>query len=199
MKSVVLLSGGIDSTVLLADRHHAGDTITAVTFDYGQTHIRETDAALKIAQHYAIKCRCIHIPDVFAPSALTGWTEIPDTHAEQPDQTTVPARNLVMLAIGAAIAEQVGAAVVFIGANHDDAAGYLDCRPGFITALDEAVYLGTRHVTINAPYLSWSKAQVIEWGRQLGAPIEWTWSCYRGDETPCGRCGACVSREAATA
>lgn len=198
MKVVVLLSGGIDSAVLLTDRVSRGDDCLAVTFDYGQTHSREVDAAKKIAAYLNVPWRMV--PFLLGGSALTGDGEIPDGHAETVDATYVPGRNLVMIALAAHFAERFGAAAVLLGANSDDAAGYPDCRPQFITAMDQAVSLGTaRGISVAAPYAALTKAQVVALGLEFEAPLQFTWSCYRGGERPCGRCGACESREQAMA
>lgn len=198
MKAVVLLSGGVDSTVLLAARIAGGDECVAVTFEYGQLHVREVAAAKMIARHYGVLHHIVPLDGIFASCALTGDGEIPISHAEQPDATTVPGRNLVMLSCASAIASAVDAVAVLFGANADDVAGYLDCRYSFIAPLDEASRRSHK-VTITAPFCAMSKAQIIELGKELGAPLEWTWSCYRGEETPCGNCGACRSLEEATA
>ena len=199
MKSIILLSGGIDSTVLLAERVAAGNECTALSFDYGQTHAkRELPAAQAVAGHYGIPHRVIDLRGIFGPCALIGRGEIPDGHAEEPDTTTVPGRNLVILGIAAAVADARDAAAVFFGANADDYAGYVDCRPEFVDAMAEAAARGTtRGVSIHAPFLSWSKSEIVQVGRLLKVPFELTWSCYRGEEQPCSRCGACESREEA--
>lgn len=198
MKAVVLLSGGIDSTVLLADRVTRGDDCLAVTFDYGQTHQREIDAAEKIADSLGVGWRLV--PLQLAESALTGQGDIPDGHAETVDATYVPGRNIVMIAVAASLAERFEASAVLFGANSDDAHGYPDCRPAFITAMDQAVSLGTaRGISVGAPYASWTKAQIAARGVELDAPLSLTWSCYRGGEHPCGCCGACEARQAAMA
>jgi 7-cyano-7-deazaguanine synthase len=192
VKSVVLLSGGVDSTVVLARSVARGDEVLAVTFDYGQTHVREVDAAERIADHYGVGWRLAPFP--LSGSALTGDEVIPDGHAEAVDATYVPARNLVMVSVGAHFAERFGAACVLIGANADDEAGYPDCRPKFITAMDEAVAVGTsRGVSVSAPLIAMTKQQILDLGRELGAPLGFAWSCYRGGARPCGTCGACVS------
>jgi 7-cyano-7-deazaguanine synthase len=201
MKTVILLSGGIDSTVILADRIAAGDECLTITFDYNQSHhTQEILAADTIALHYGAENIVLPLYDFFGMSALLGDSEIPESHAETPDATTVPGRNLVMLSIAAAIADANGAATVFHGANADDYAGYVDCRPEFMNAMAEAVSRGTtRGVSVHAPFLSWSKAEIVALGRRLNVPFDLTWSCYRGAAEPCGRCGACESREAAMA
>lgn len=196
MRSVVLLSGGIDSTVLLADLIAKGDECLAVTFNYGQLHDREVDAADEIADYYCVARRIVPFP--LRGSALTGQGRIPDGHAEDVDATYVPGRNIVMIAIAASFAEQFCASAVLFGANKDDAAGYPDCRPAFITAIDNAVSLGTaRGISVAAPYASITKAAIVARGRELGVPFDRTWSCYRGDRRPCGRCGACEARDKA--
>ena len=196
MKTVVLLSGGIDSTVLLADRIDRGDHCLALTIDYGQTHNREIGAAQQVAAHYDVVWRLA--PLTLGGSALTGQGEIPVGHAEHVDATYVPGRNIVMIAIAAAIAEQCGAAAVLFGANREDAAGYPDCRPKFISAIDAAVSLGTaRGISVHAPFASLTKTNIVALGKHLGVPFDLTWSCYRGWSVPCGRCGACAANEQA--
>lgn len=195
MKTVVLLSGGVDSTVLMAVRHKAGDDITAVTFDYGQSHRREIRAASAVAEHYQARHYILGLRDVLHGSALTGQGVIPEGHADSPDATFVPGRNLIFLSIAAGLADEIGASAVLFGANADDFGGYPDCRPKFLTAMDEAVSTGTRNgVSVSAPLMSMTKRQVIDCGHELNAPLELTWSCYRGGDVACGNCGACVSR-----
>lgn len=201
MKIIVLFSGGLDSTVLLAQQVSQRHECLALSFRYGQTHEdREIAAAIDVAKHYEVEHRIIDIAGIFENSALTGNSEIPEGHAATPDSTTVPARNLVLLSIAASIAEQVGAPVVAFGANLDDANGYLDCRWSFCRALDEAISLGTgQGVSLLTPFVSTDKKSIVNIGRQLGVPFDLTWSCYRGGEEPCNRCGACESRNEALA
>lgn len=199
MKSVVLLSGGLDSTILLADRVTSGDQVVAISFDYGQVHrAKELKAAKAVAEHYGVRHRLVGAASTMLPSALTGSMEIPESHADRPDATTVPGRNLILLSIGVAIAEAEGAQTVLIGANKDDHAGYLDCRPLFIEAVSRAAQLGTASgVGVRAPFIDMSKEEIVRFGRSIGAPIELSWSCYRGGDQPCNRCGACESRNEA--
>jgi 7-cyano-7-deazaguanine synthase len=194
MKTVVLLSGGVDSTVVLANRLISGHDCTAVTFDYGQTHVREVQAARDIAKHYAVDHEIISLPEIFGPSALTSNAPIPRGHAETPDATTVPARNLVLIAIGASIADKIGATSLAFGANADDAAGYIDCRPAFLESLRDSIQLGTGNkVWLHLPLLHATKREIVAAGRELEIPFDLTWSCYRGGSHPCMTCGACVS------
>lgn len=193
MKAVVLLSGGVDSTVLVAHHLAKGNEVVAVTFDYNQTHAKELSAAAQIAGHYDIPHRIIRL-DMLTGSALTGQGDIPQGHADSIDATYVPGRNIVFIAIGAAIADSISAAAVAYGANKDDFGGYPDCRPRFLTAIDDAVGIGTRRgVSVSAPFMALTKQQVIDYGRELDAPLALTWSCYHGGEVPCGECGACAA------
>lgn len=201
--SVVLLSGGIDSAVALAlalanDNHAA----MALSFDYGQTHSREIDSARLIAEHYDIAHRVIDLRNALpSPSALTGGTDdIPETHATAIDATYVPGRNLTMLAVGIGVAAGLRAGAVVIGANADDRAGYPDCRPDFITSADNTARQSTDGaVGVWAPLIRMTKADIVGLGVALEVPLDMTWSCYRGGAEPCGRCGACESRNAAMA
>jgi 7-cyano-7-deazaguanine synthase len=193
MKSLVLLSGGVDSAVSLA---LADDPVEALTIDYGQRHKREIFAAEEIAAHYGVPWQLVNVdPIIFKGSALTHDAEIPDGHADAPDATYVPARNTVFLAIAAARAESIGAESIILGANADDAAGYPDCRPDYLFAYRDVLQRWTMgHIWISAPLLRYTKAAVMERALKLNVPLELTYSCYRGGEQPCGTCGACVSR-----
>lgn len=191
MKTVVLLSGGIDSTVLLAHHISKGYEVAAISFDYNQTHCKELSAASQIADHYNVGHRVMRLD--LSGSALTGLGEIPEGHAETPDATYVPGRNIVMLAVAIGEAERIGAANVSFGANADDFNGYPDCRPDFIQHIGLAASLSAG-ISVTAPFMVMTKKQVIDYGHQLQAPLELTWSCYRGGEVACGSCGACVSR-----
>lgn len=199
MKCVVLLSGGIDSTVLLADRIACGHVCHALTFNYGQLNAhREFHAAKMIAAHYDVEHTWIPIsPIMFGHSALFGTLDMPDGHANAPDATVVAGRNIVLLSAAAAFASSVGATAVMFGANRDDAAGYADCRPEFIDHIDEAAYWSHK-VRVSAPLLFMTKHQIVERGRELSVPLQHTWSCYEASG-PCGRCGACELRKQAGA
>lgn len=194
MKTIVLLSGGLDSAVVLAILQQTRE-VEALTVDYGQRHHREIKAARAVASHYGVPHRVIEVDaGLFAGSALTYDTEVPDGAAEAPDATYVPARNTVLIALAAARAESVGAKCVAIGSNADDAAGYPDCRPNYINAYREVLSLGTvRKLWLTAPLLSYPKPAVVRLAKHLDVPIELTWSCYRGGDVACGTCGACVA------
>ena len=195
MKSLVLLSGGIDSTVAMVQ---TGATL-ALSVNYGQTHRRELAAAAAVARHYDIEHHELDIAAALdIPSALTGHGVIPECHAQAPDATFVPGRNLMLIALATAWANAWGYSAVVIGANADDNAGYPDCRPRFLESLSDATQSGYG-VAIWSPLVRMTKRQVVERGRELGVPFDLTWSCYRSGVDPCGRCGACESRDEAMA
>lgn len=196
MRSVVLLSGGLDSAVALA---LADDPVEALTVDYGQRHRREIEAARALAAHYGVPWRPITLdPTLFegTTSALVGNTPVPEGHADEPDATYVPARNTVLLSLAAARAEVLGAGSVIIGANADDAAAYPDCRAAYLQSFRDVLLEGTLgHVWIQAPLLAMGKREILLHARRLDVPVDLTWSCYEGlDSGPCGRCGACQAR-----
>lgn len=193
MKTVVLLSGGVDSSTALALMINQGEDIFALTVDYGQRHRREIKAATDVANYYRIKHLVARVdPLLFSGSALTVGREVPDCHANEPDATYVPARNTVLLALAAARAESIGATKIVIGANADDEAGYPDCRRKYVEAFRDVLQLGTlKHVWLMAPLIGMTKADVLREAAKLEVPLSLTWSCYRGGSEPCGRCGAC--------
>lgn len=195
MDAVVLLSGGVDSTVALArELSCSGGQVRALTVSYGQSHVREVEAAKNVATFYGVDHSIVSIdPSLFLGSALTGCESIPDGHAEHVDATYVPARNTVLLSLAAALAESIGFGKIVFGANADDEAGYPDCRSGYIEAFRDVLQKGTvGHVWVSAPLLTMPKSQVIELGRMLAIPFHLTWSCYKGGEFQCGKCGACA-------
>lgn len=196
-QSLVLLSGGIDSALVLAQEVAAGRRPLCLSFHYGQRHDREIMAARQLAIHYDCDCRLVSIPaGVLGGSALTREkglpTGLPANHPEQ-SATVVPNRNMAMLSIACAIAAQKGIVRVLFGANKDDAAVYADCRPEFILAVSRAAELSCG-VTIFAPLSGMAKRDVVASARELCVPLDLTWSCYAGGERPCGECGACIAR-----
>lgn len=193
MRSIVLLSGGIDSAVALA--HTKAEL--AISVNYGQTHRRELLAAEAVAKYYNVEHHEVNVSAALdIPCALTGHGQIPEQHATEPDATVVPGRNLMLISIAVAWAQAWGYGAVVVGANADDHAGYKDCRPAFLDRLSDATQDGYG-VQVWAPLRKMTKRQVVEFGRQLGVPLGLTWSCYRGGADPCNRCGACESRNEA--
>src|SRR6266576_2921658 len=207
--AVVLLSGGLDSATTLAIARSQGYETYALSFDYGQRHRQELDAARKIAKSLAAKeHRIIKIDNqIFRGSALTDDIDVPKSRSEKEigagiPVTYVPARNTIFLAHALAWAETIPAGHIFIGANAIDYSGYPDCRPEFIAAFETVANLGTRvgvegaRFRIHAPLIKFSKAEIIRKALELDVDLSLTHSCY--DPTPeglaCGECDSCLLR-----
>jgi 7-cyano-7-deazaguanine synthase len=203
-RTVVILSGGLDSTVCLADACASAERVIALSVDYGQRHAVELDRARAIAAHYGVE----HVVQRLDLSAW-GGSALTDASIDVPvadlDNTTipttyVPGRNLIFLSLAVALAEARGYDAVSIGVNALDYSGYPDCRPEFIDSFRRAAGLALRTgvegspVDVITPLIDMSKAQIVRRGVELGAPLELTWSCYRGFDKPCGDCDSCVLR-----
>ena len=204
-KAVVLLSGGLDSATVLALARHDGYECYALSFDYGQRHRAELDASRRVAAALGAREHRIVRLDLgqLGGSALTDTSiPVPVLPTEGIPVTYVPARNTVMLAYGLAWAEVLGALDIFIGVNAVDYSGYPDCRPEFIEAFERLANLATRAgaegeiLSIHAPLIRWSKAEIIRRGMALGVDYGLTVSCYQADAAgrACGRCDACRLR-----
>lgn len=197
MKITMLLSGGLDSTTLLAHLINAGHEVTCFSFDYGQTHRRELEAAKYFAFIYSATHTTISLPGIFTGSALTRNVEMPEGHYtdESMKLTVVPNRNMVMLSIAASVAIQNGSNAVAYAAHADDYGVYPDCRPAFIDAMAQALSLcDWKSLMLLAPFANWSKRQIYQEALRLGVNVDATWSCYKGGDVPCGVCGACSAR-----
>lgn len=202
MSAVVVLSGGLDSTVCaaLAARDH--ETFLAVSIDYGQRHRIELSRAAAVAEHYGAEHLVVALDlSQWGGSALTDPSvEIPEPGAEGIPVTYVPARNLIFLSLAVGIAEVRDADAVYLGVNALDYSGYPDCRPEFVASFEQTAALALkrgvegRPVRIETPLVDRSKADIVRLGVELEAPLHLTWSCYRGDDRPCGRCDSCVLR-----
>ena len=211
-KAVLLLSGGLDSTTLLALASSQGFEVHALSFRYGQRHAAEISAARKIAGRYGVVQHVVMDIDLraFGGSALTDEIDVPkdrsmDEAADIP-VTYVPARNTIFLSFALALAEVLGASDIFIGVNALDYSGYPDCRPEFITAFEKMARLATRAgvesgeserpLTIRTPFINKSKKEIIELGLRLGVDFSMTTSCYDPSEAgeACGHCDACQLR-----
>lgn len=209
-KAVVLLSGGLDSTTTLAIALSEGYTAYALTFRYGQRHDVEIEAAKRVAQALGVAEHVLVDFDLrrFGGSALTSELDVPkdrplDSMAEGIPVTYVPARNTIFLSFALAWAEVLGAKTIFIGVNALDYSGYPDCRPEYLKAYEHMARLATRagverqeEVSILAPLLYLSKAEIIRRGLSLGVDYSLTLTCY--DPSPegisCGHCDACLLR-----
>jgi 7-cyano-7-deazaguanine synthase len=208
MKSaIVLLSGGLDSTTVLAIARAQGFRTFALSVRYGQRHIAELDAAAKVAAALGAHEHRVMGVDLagIGGSALTDVTiAVPESASAGIPVTYVPARNTLLLALALGWAEVVGAGDIFVGVNFLDYSGYPDCRPEFIDAFQRLAQLATKagvegtRMTIQAPLIRMSKADIIRAGHQLGVDYGMTVSCYQADAAgrACGKCDSCRLRSA---
>jgi 7-cyano-7-deazaguanine synthase len=205
--AVVLLSGGLDSATVLALARQQGYACHALSVDYGQRHHAELAAAQRVAQVLgAVQHRVIHVDlTAFGGSALTDANiAVPEHPSTGIPLTYVPARNTIMLSLALAWAEVLQAQDIFVGVNAVDYSGYPDCRPEYIAAFEHMANLATKaavegkRLTLHAPLLSLSKADIVKRGVQLGVNYSLTVSCYQADEEgrACGVCDSCRLRRA---
>ncbi len=205
-KVVVLLSGGLDSTVAAyiarKDIGVKGELYT-LTAMYGQTHKKETRHAIEQSVLLEAKGHTIlPLPlDMIGGSSLFGGKEIPESEVEGIPSTWVPQRNSIFLALAFAYAETVGADLVYTGFNIKDYSGYPDCRPEFVEQIQKALNLASKQfvetgkeIGIVCPLMHKTKAEIVEIGRTLFVPFEKTWSCYKGERRACGVCASCRIR-----
>lgn len=209
-KAVVLLSGGIDSATTLAIAKDEGYKVYALTFQYGQRHRFEIEAAKKIALKMGVEKHIIMEIDLalFGGSALTDKIPVPKRNTieeigKEIPSTYVPARNTIFLSLALGLAEAIGSTDIFIGVNSVDFSGYPDCRPEFIKAFEEVANLGTKigvegkKIRIHTPLIFLTKGEIIRRGLNLGVDYSLTHSCYDPDEKgrACGRCDSCLFRK----
>lgn len=204
-KCVVLLSGGVDSSVLMYSLIEMYE-VWPVTFSYGQRHNKEIVAARNLCEargEWLLKrwrYVDLRVLQNLLPSSLTSVGEIPEGHyeSEAMKSTVVPNRNMILLAIAAGYANGMGAKYVAYAPHKGDHVVYPDCRPEFIKAMKEAIRLGTGWdydgVELLTPFSSFTKVDVVKLGMSLTVPFKLTWSCYKGLERPCLTCGTCVER-----
>ena len=202
--AVVVLSGGMDSTVCLALAAREHETLVALTFDYGQRHRIEVERAEEIAARYSADWLMVSLDaSPWGGSALTDLSiSIPvdgvDTSAIP--ATYVPARNLIFLSVAVGVAEARGLDAVYLGVNALDYSGYPDCRPEFVESFRATAALALkrgvegRPIDVRTPLIELSKADIVRLGIEARAPLELSWSCYFGGPTPCGVCDACRLR-----
>jgi 7-cyano-7-deazaguanine synthase len=205
-KAVVLLSGGLDSTVCMAVANSEGYELLPISFNYHQRHKRELAAAASVAQHYNVDHHLIIETnmDAIGGSALTDpKLAVPegDTGAAAVPITYVPARNLIFLSYALGYAEVTGAERVYIGVNALDYSGYPDCRPEFIAMFQQLANYSTkataedgRKIIIETPLIALSKKDIVLLGDKLAAPLHLTTSCYQGQDAACGQCDSCLLR-----
>jgi len=201
---LVVLSGGLDSTVCMAlATDEAGTAPLALTFDYGQRHRTELDRAAGVAGHYRSEHLVVHLD-----TSTWGGSALTDTAIDVPvagssigiPATYVPARNSIFLAVALGVAEARDLDAVWIGVNAIDYSGYPDCRPEFIEAFRGVAATGQRRgvegnpIALRTPLIDRTKEEIVRLGMAHDAPLHLTWSCYRGGDLPCGTCDACVLR-----
>lgn len=206
MKAVVLLSGGLDSTVCMAVAQSMGYELFPISFNYNQRHDRELKSACSVAEYYKIKKHIVINTnmDAIGGSALTDKElSVPtgDVNETEIPITYVPARNLIFLSYALGYAEVTGADCIFIGVNALDYSGYPDCRPEFINLFQELANYSTkasvqdgREIKIETPLLNLTKKDIVVLGTSLQAPLHLTTSCYQGGESACGQCDSCLLR-----
>ena len=206
--AIALLSGGLDSATAAALALEQGDRVIGLSFDYGQRHRRELDAAAAVAQQLGLAehhCIAVNLAS-WGGSALTDASiSIPSEGVQEGviPTTYVPGRNTVFIAIGLSLAEARGAERLVLGVNAVDYSGYPDCRPDYLKTFQELADLASKagregHGTqLWAPLVHWSKTRIVEEALRLNVPIEATWSCYSGGTHPCGVCDNCRIRDEA--
>jgi 7-cyano-7-deazaguanine synthase len=197
---VVIYSGGMDSYTLLHLARERGYRVHALSFNYGQRHVRELECARSVCEAQGIPHKVIDIramSEVMAGSSLTSDVEVPEGHYEEDSMkaTVVPNRNMILLSLATGYAVTVGAGAVWYGAHGGDHAIYPDCRPEFVEKMDAVCRVANYEpVGIEAPFMAMDKGQILAEGLRLGLDYSQTWTCYNGREQACGRCGSCVER-----
>lgn len=205
MKILAVLSGGMDSTTAMAQAvDHRNEVVGALSFDYGSKHNdREWRSACFVAFHYGVKikrCRLDFVADNFKSDLLQSGGDIPEGHYADPSmqRTVVPFRNGIMLAIAAGYAESIGAQAILLGNHFGDHAIYPDCRETFVTHMRRAIASGTyAQIGLETPFVDKTKTDIALIGSTLHVPFELTYSCYKGGEKHCGKCGTCYERKEA--
>ena len=199
-KIIVILSGGIDSTTVLYDAVDKGYEVEALSFNYGSKHnSKEIPLAVWHCHNLNIKHTIFDLPLAvyFKSSLLIGGEEIPEGHyeAENMKSTVVPFRNGILLSIAAGFAESVNAEEVWLGSHKGDHAIYPDCREEFTQAINKAIGLGTYNkIKIISPFNNLMKWDIVKRGIELNIDYSKTWSCYKGLDLHCGKCGTCIER-----
>lgn len=211
MKVLVLSSGGVDSSTCLgiAVNEYGKENVISLSMSYGQKHKKELEAAKNIAKYYGVEQLYLDLAEIFRFSDCSlldhSDKDIPhESYAKQlentegtPVSTYVPFRNGLFLSTAASIALSKGCQVIYYGAHSDDAAGsaYPDCSDAFNRAMNQAITEGSGgQVRIEAPFVNWTKKDIVRKGLGLNVPYELTWSCYEGTDKPCGKCGTCIDR-----
>lgn len=199
-KAVVIYSGGMDSFTLLNKVVKEGYDVYALTFDYGQKHVKEVEVAATVCKQLNVPHKILDISPInqlMQSSSLVGNEEVPEGHyeAENMKSTVVPNRNMILLSLAIGYAVDIKAGKVYYGAHSGDHAIYPDCRPEFVHAMNNVAGIANyEHVSIETPYLNSSKGEILTDGLNMNLDYTHTWTCYNGREKACGKCGACVER-----
>lgn len=214
MRVLVLSSGGVDSSTCLgmAVEEYGKENVVALSISYGQKHNKELEASKNVANYYGVEHIYMDLTSIFTYSncslLMHSDEDIPhESYAKQlcetdgkPVSTYVPFRNGLFLSTAASIALSKECGLIYYGAHSDDAAGsaYPDCSQAFNDAMNKAIYEGSGgQLKIVAPFVSWTKKDIVKRGLEIGVPYKLTWSCYEGGDKPCGKCGTCIDRQEA--
>ncbi|ASM50465.1 7-cyano-7-deazaguanine synthase QueC [Pseudoalteromonas sp. S3776] len=199
-KVVVIYSGGMDSFTVLNKALQQGHDVYALSFDYGQRHVKELEVAAQVCEKLNVPHKIVDISAInqlIGGSSLTDDIDVPEGHYEEESMksTIVPNRNMILLSLAVGYAVSLKASQVYYGAHSGDHAIYPDCRPEFVQKMDDVCRIANYDaVEIFSPYLNNTKIDILTDGIKMGLDYSQTWTCYNGREKACGKCGACQER-----
>lgn len=199
-KVVVIYSGGMDSFTVLHNAIRAGHEVYALSFNYGQRHVKELVCAQNVCQELGIHHKIVDISAInqlIGGSSLTDDIEVPEGHyaADNMKSTVVPNRNMILLSLAVGYAVSLEAQAVYYGAHSGDHFIYPDCRPEFVQKMNDVCQIANYEpVDIISPYLQQTKIEILKDGLAMGLDYGKTWTCYNGREKACGKCGSCQER-----
>lgn len=197
-KVVVIYSGGMDSFTVLNKALQQGHEVYALSFDYGQRHVKELKVAAQVCEKLGVSHKIVDtINQLIGGSSLTDDIEVPEGHYEEESMksTIVPNRNMILLSLAVGYAVSLKASKVYYGAHSGDHAIYPDCRPEFVQKMDDVCRIANYDaVEIFSPYLNNTKIDILTDGLKMGLDYSQTWTCYNGRDKACGKCGACQER-----
>lgn len=199
-KAVVIYSGGMDSFTLLNRVIHDGYDVYALTFNYGQKHVKEVEVASTVCKQLNVPHKILDISPInqlMQSSSLVGSIDVPEGHyqADNMKSTMVPNRNMILLSLAIGYAVDIEASKVYYGAHSGDHVIYPDCRPEFVHAMNDVAKIANYEpISIETPYLNATKGEILKDGLSMNLTYEHTWTCYNGRQKACGKCGACVER-----
>ncbi|WMN59731.1 7-cyano-7-deazaguanine synthase QueC [Pseudoalteromonas xiamenensis] len=199
-KVVVIYSGGMDSFTVLNKAVQQGYEVYALSFNYGQRHVKELNVAEDVCRNLGVNHKIVDISAInqlIGGSSLTDNIDVPEGHYEEESMksTVVPNRNMILLSLAVGYAVSLKANKVYYGAHSGDHAIYPDCRPEFVKKMDDVCRIANyEEIEIVCPYLNESKIEILADGLKMGLDYGQTWTCYNGREKACGKCGACQER-----